>query len=248
MLHSFSITIFFPLVESVFLKVEHFTIHTKNKVETYKAECDTKRKTKKPNNLQKFTYWRKAFPWEKEGRPFPPAFPGDIHTPRCSHLFWLQLSCCCAFIFPVTLHFLPREQKMSVLPFLPKLTFGKATRETRSVLQYLFTSHTMCCHWPQTLAAISQVCNRHKMWHIHQVKPSSHALLLFKDRYLFILAFEILRESVNDWEIKRKKTHFSNNSNRIMTIIYTTFYIYVSRYILQMGKLFQKIIKRFLKW
>lgn len=33
-----------------------------------------------------------------------------------------------------------------------------------------------------------------------------------------------------------------------MTIIYITFYIYVSQYILQMGKLFQKIIKRFLKW
>lgn len=60
MLHSFSIPIFCPLVELVFLKVQHFTIHTKNKAETYKAECDANRKKK--NNLQKFTYWRKAFP------------------------------------------------------------------------------------------------------------------------------------------------------------------------------------------
>lgn len=33
-----------------------------------------------------------------------------------------------------------------------------------------------------------------------------------------------------------------------MTITYITFYIYVSQYILQMGKLFKKIVKRYYKW
>lgn len=105
MLHFFSITVFWSLIESIFLKTEHFTVHTKDKIEKDKAECDVK--NKKTQQSAKVTYSGEVFLLEEEGKLFSTASPGEMHlTPTLSaaHHLWLLHTA-----VHVTLHFLPIE-------------------------------------------------------------------------------------------------------------------------------------------
>lgn len=68
----------------------------------------------------------------------------------------------------------------SVLPFLPKQMSGKATKELRSVLQNLFTSHTICVLLLSTVVVSDITGVQHTQYNL-EVVPPNHVFLLFED-------------------------------------------------------------------
>lgn len=178
MLHFFSITVFWSLIESIFLKTEHFTVHTKDKIEKDKAECDVK--NKKTQQSAKVYLLRRSLPLGGRREAIFYSFPrwnaSHPHSECCSSLMIASYSCACN---PSLSSY--RIENAVCFTLSSKANVWESYKRTEEcIAEFVYISHNLNVLLLSTVFVSDITGVQHTQYNL-EVVPPNHVFLLFED-------------------------------------------------------------------